>query len=373
MLADFLIAAAAAFAASALACRAVIAAGVWDAPTAARKAHREPTPTSAGLAIGIGYALGICALVYPPVRDWSAEISARAALHTSIAMAAAFVFLAIGTLDDLRPVSARVKLLLFALASLAVPIFAMRAEFIPLGAGAVIPLHIVVAVIGSALWVFTLVNAVNFMDGANGLALGSTAIGLVFLGLIAGDAGRMQTAALCFCGAGAIAGFLVWNFPTGKLFAGDSGALFAGAIAAIGSLLVVRSGLVSPFVPPILFFPMLADVLLTLAWRVSHGADVFTGHREHFYQIGLRSGLSHTQIALRYWALATGCGVLGFIAARAGRGDIGAPFADPEALTAIAAILSYAPLAAFIVCVLVALIASARIRAFARAQGFRDD
>ena len=73
---------------------------------------------------------------------------------------------------------------------------------------------------------------------------------------------------MTFCCAGALIGFLYWNFPHGRIFAGDSGALFAGAVAALASLMIISRTDVPPFVPPILFMPLLADALLTLAWRM---------------------------------------------------------------------------------------------------------
>ncbi len=366
MLLEFSLACAIAFGASALACRLVIAIGIEDAPELARKAHGAPTPTSAGLAIALGVALAIVFLVVPPVRAWSANISREAAADTGIALVAAFGFLAIGALDDVRPLSARLKIAVFAAAALSVPLFAMRVDAIALGAGAVLQLAPALAIIGSAAWVFTMVNVANFMDGANGLSMGSLAIGLFFLGLIALDAGRFQTAALSFCTAAALAGFLIWNFPSGRVFAGDSGSLFAGAIAAIASLLMVRSGLVSALIPPILFFPLLADVFMTLAWRIGKGADILVGHSHHLYQIAIRAGKSHAHVTVRYWGAAALCGVLAVLAVEIGRGEVAADLLGARGR----ALASYAPLAAFLLCAMTALAINQRLRRFARARGF---
>jgi UDP-N-acetylmuramyl pentapeptide phosphotransferase/UDP-N-acetylglucosamine-1-phosphate transferase len=185
-------------------------------------------------------------------------------------------------------------------------------DVLPLGEGAMVRIGLSFGLFGTALWIFTLVNCVNFMDGANGLAMGSTAIGLFALGAIAYDEGLTSAAAMTFCCAGALVGFLVWNFPDGRIFAGDSGALFAGAVAALASLIIVARTDVSPFVPPILFMPLLADALLTLAWRVRHRRKLLVGHAEHFYQIAIRAGWSHARISLVYWAAMIACGALGF-------------------------------------------------------------
>jgi UDP-N-acetylmuramyl pentapeptide phosphotransferase/UDP-N-acetylglucosamine-1-phosphate transferase len=182
--------------------------------------------------------------------------------------------------------------------------------------------------------VFTLVNAVNFMDGANGLSMGSVAIGMIGLCTIAvthGD-GTGSGAIAAACTAGALVGFLLWNFPHARLFAGDSGALFVGGLAALTSLLVIHRTELSPVVPAIIFFPLLADVLLTLAWRAIRRRSLLDGHSEHLYQIAIHGGMSHAAIALIYWGAMTACGVIAFLAAR----DPGA--GDWQALAALAII-----------------------------------
>jgi UDP-N-acetylmuramyl pentapeptide phosphotransferase/UDP-N-acetylglucosamine-1-phosphate transferase len=156
------------------------------------------------------------------------------------------------------------------------------------------------------------------MDGSNGLAMGSVAVALLALGVIAYLGHSLSGVAIAACGAGAIIGFLYWNFPRGLLFAGDAGALFIGALAALGSILVIHRTGVSPFVPPILFFPLLADTLLTLAYRVAAGHKVLEGHSEHIYQIGLRAGWSHARVAVHYWIAMGLCGVIGVAAAQIG-------------------------------------------------------
>jgi UDP-N-acetylmuramyl pentapeptide phosphotransferase/UDP-N-acetylglucosamine-1-phosphate transferase len=368
MLLDFLLAAVFAFGMSAMACRIVIAAGVQDAPTLKRKAHEISTPTSAGLAIGIGFAVGVCWLTFAPGLEWAAAARADSLANVATAIGVAFAFLTIGAVDDLWPLPAKLKFLLFGLASLVPPVAAsMRPDVFPLGQGAALELPFVVAVLGSALWLFTLVNSVNFMDGAHGLAMGSVAIGLFFLGVIALDLDRTPTAALCFCGAAALGGFLIWNYPNGRLFAGDSGSLFAGALASVASLLVVRDGGVSPFVPAIVFFPLLADVLLTLAWRVGRGSDLLVGHSEHFYQIGLRAGITHARVTLIYWTLSSVCGLIAVFSAAAGRGSWPFSFRSESALDAA---ISYAPTAVFTAMILIALLVNARIRRFALGHGF---
>jgi UDP-N-acetylmuramyl pentapeptide phosphotransferase/UDP-N-acetylglucosamine-1-phosphate transferase len=312
----FELAAAAAIAAlvSLVACRVVMKMGPVDAPDAARKAHDTPTPTSGGvgMAVGFGASLVLFALFSETMRT---DVSPRGALLLTIAASFSYVFLAIGFWDDARDLTAKLKLVLFTAASFAatfavgpVTVFAVSQDF-------VVTLPYWIAVLGTALWVFTVVNGVNFMDGANGLAMGSVAIGLLALGAIAFVHGSMAGVIICLCSVGAIAGFLFWNFPSGRLFAGDSGALFAGALAALASVIVIHRAEISPLIPPILFFPLLADVLVTLAWRAWRRRSLFDGHSEHLYQIARHAGMSHAEVSFIYWSATGACGVVGFLVA----------------------------------------------------------
>lgn len=296
---------------SSFACGAQIASGPLDAPNAPRKQHASPTPTSGGIGMAIGVAAGLMVLALF-AREWRDVISSQGAALLSLAAAFAYAFMLVGFIDDERPLGPRLKFVLFAAASFGAALAVGVVEKLPLGWGVSAHLGFAIGLIGTAAWVFTMVNCVNFMDGANGLAMGSVAIGLVALATIAHMQGSPSGAAIGLCGAGALVGFLVWNFPGGRLFAGDSGALFAGALAALTSLLIIaRTGL-SPFVPPIVFFPLLADALLTLAWRWRRRRSLLDGHSEHIYQIALRAGWSHERVALSYWAAMAACGALAF-------------------------------------------------------------
>lgn len=326
-------------ASSLIACRLLIAAGLVDVPNADRKAHRQPTPTSGGLGIALGFAIGVVLVVVTLPPEWRRAAGPDALIRAGLATAFACAFMALGFLDDARPLGPRMKFTVFALLALGSSLLVGVVQAIPLAGDVVLHLAWPIGALGSALFVFTLVNAVNFMDGANGLAMGSVAIGLIALGAVAMATEAPGAAIMASCGAGALLGFLAWNFPRGLLFAGDSGALFAGALAALVSLLTLYEGTVSPFVPAIIFFPMLADVLLTLAWRVGKRRQVLNGHAEHMYQIGLRSGLSHARVSLLYWLAAAGCGLIAFGASRAEAwGYDWGDSAPPAALAALIAL-----------------------------------
>lgn len=349
MLLDLALAMAAAFVVSLLGCRAMMAAGLVDAPTMARKAHKQPTPTSGGVGVAAGFAVGI--LVLSQLSEWRSNLDFAAARRIAAATAFACSFAAIGLWDDIRPLGPRLKVTLFTAAAVFASYTVGPAQMFPLTDSEVFTLPLQIAVFGSALWVFTMVNGVNFVDGANGLAMGSVSVGLFGLAAIAANAHAPGALALSLCGAAALIGFLVWNYPSGKLFAGDSGALFAGALAALASLSAIQGGGVSPFVPPLLFFPILADVLLTLAWRAMKGRKLLTGHREHVYQIMIRGGLKVRHVARLYWLATLICGLAAFGAHVVG---------------------SFTPLAALAIAAFVSVVIAVQARRFAFKNGLGE-
>jgi UDP-N-acetylmuramyl pentapeptide phosphotransferase/UDP-N-acetylglucosamine-1-phosphate transferase len=294
---------------SAVVCASLIGAGPIDAPNVKRKSHRAPTPTSGGIGIASGFAAALIGLGLA-ADVWREALNTQGArLLTSVAFAS-YAFLAIGFYDDARPLGPRLKTFLF----VAVALFAAYAigptHKLPFGF-ATLRFSYAGAMIGSALWIFAMVNFTNFMDGANGLAMGMMAIGLSALGAIAILLGSPIAAGLGFSAAGALLGFLIWNFPKGRLFAGDSGALFVGALAALCSLLVIRRTGLSPFVPAILFLPTIADAALTLIYRVSKRRSMLEGHSEHVYQIATRAGWPHWRVSLIYWLITAVCCAIG--------------------------------------------------------------
>jgi UDP-N-acetylmuramyl pentapeptide phosphotransferase/UDP-N-acetylglucosamine-1-phosphate transferase len=203
------------------------------------------------------------------------------------------------------------------LIALGMALAGVRADVFEAWPGVALPLPLILAVLGSALWLVVLINAVNFMDGADGLAMGIAAVAAAGLAVAAWLVGAGDIAVAAAALAGALAGFLVWNVQ-GRLFVGDTGALFAGAILGGLSLELVRHRPDLLFVPPILLMPVLSDVLLTLVWRARHGKKLTEAHRDHVYQIALKAGLRHWQVAAVHAFLALNAAAVAVIAAVVG-------------------------------------------------------
>jgi UDP-N-acetylmuramyl pentapeptide phosphotransferase/UDP-N-acetylglucosamine-1-phosphate transferase len=183
-------------------------------------------------------------------------------------------------------------------------VFDIRVDVLEVRPGLALPLTLIGGGVGSVLWLLVMINAVNFMDGANGLSMGMAAIAAAGLSLCCAFAGAWDLALVAIALSGGTAGFLIWNVP-GRLFAGDAGALFVGAMLGAISLALVRLRPDWLFVAPTLMLPWMTDVLLTLVWRTWRRKPLLSAHRDHVYQIAMKAGLKHWQVSLIHavWAL----------------------------------------------------------------------
>ena len=315
------------FAAGLLACALVKRLGVVDAPDGGRKTQSQPVPRLGGLAILLGTLIGmtisfaILMLGYGanPVATFTGLINEGVQTTPSLGVAIAFVAVsfAIGLWDDIGTAGTKLKLAILTIAALIAAAFGLSAQAFQTPFGDLsIP---VLLIAGSAAWLIVMVNAVNFMDGSNGLAIGCLAIMLIALAAISATSGTWTAAIWWVPLFGAIGAFLVHNLR-GQLYAGDGGALGLGALFAGLSL---ASGL-NVWTLATIALPFLVDVLLTLIWRAKHGRNWLDAHLDHAYQRLIASGWSHLDTAVLYWGLTATCGGMAYIAALAGGA---APFA----------------------------------------------
>ena len=130
-------------------------------------------------------------------------------------------------------------------------------------------------------------QAINIIDGLNGLATGSCMIALVALGYVAFDLGDSQIVLLCGIGAAAILGFRVWNYPSGRVFCGDGGAYFVGVyVAILSALLVHRHREVSAWFPMLLLlYPIWETIFSAYRRRVLRGLPASSADKLHLHTL----------------------------------------------------------------------------------------
>lgn len=301
---------------SALVTQLVIHGGPIDTPRK-RGSHHAPTPTSGGLAImaATGLTAGLVLFLFRaqipgPGRDGLMLFGFAALMGLS------------GGIDDVIGLPARLRLVFQLLLCLAFA-YLYRVTSLDFGLGLAFNVWGPVGLLGSAAWLVLGINAINFMDGSNGLAPGTQTLVLaVISGLVLAMAPSALLGAylgapllICVCAAGAHAGFLPFNLPMGKVFQGDAGALFGGALITGACLQIKAYGVGSVWFGGFLLAPLLVDVVLTLLTRASQGKDVMSPHKEHLYQLWLQHrDPSHTRLALHVWGLVAASSAVGMAA-----------------------------------------------------------
>ncbi|MDM0055825.1 glycosyltransferase family 4 protein [Variovorax fucosicus] len=146
-----------------------------------------------------------------------------------------------------------------------------------------------VAVLFAALAIGGLPHAFNIIDGYNGLA-GTVAV-LVCLAIshVSLQVGDRQLAAMVICLVGATLGFLMWNYPRGKIFAGDGGAYVWGIVIAVACVMLVkRHSNVSPWFPMLLLIYPVWETLFSIYRKLARGQSPGTADALHFHQLIFR-------------------------------------------------------------------------------------
>ena len=283
---------------SAVVVRAMMNAGVLDTPNA-RKSHSNPTPKGGGVGIVVAFMLGVSTLYSYAEFSRLAEPYFRGVILASATIAV------VAFIDDLCDFRFVVKLgaqILAACAAVGSGLYVSVYSIPYIGPVDIGTWGIAVTV----AWLLFVTNAMNFIDGLNGLAAGTALVACCFLaGIAAGQEGWFVYFAALLLGAG-IAGFLPFNFPRARIFMGDVGSQFCGFVLGVLGVAAARfSGVTMSFVlVPLLLFGVLFDVAFTLARRALAGDRLTQAHRSHLYQVAQRSGFDARLVALVHWGFA---------------------------------------------------------------------
>ena len=294
---------------SAVTVRAMISARVMDLPSA-RKAHAAPTPRGGGVGIVVAFMLGIAVLYGTATFSRLADPYFRGVILAAAAIAV------VSFIDDIRDWPFAIKLgaqVLAAGAAVGSGLWISVFNLPYFGA-------VDVGWVGVPLtlgWILFATNAMNFIDGLNGLAAGTALVACLFLAFLAqqADGWFVYFAALLL--ASGVAGFLPFNFPQARIFMGDVGSQFCGFILAVLGVAAARFGTIemSFLLVPLLLSGVLYDVALTLVRRGLAGDRLTEAHRGHLYQVAHRAGMNAAAIALVHWGFAAigGIAAIGFV------------------------------------------------------------
>jgi UDP-N-acetylmuramyl pentapeptide phosphotransferase/UDP-N-acetylglucosamine-1-phosphate transferase len=261
-----------------------------------RSSHVVATPRIGGAALVSSVLAGVAVLqVVGP------GISREAAL----VLAGAVAIAGVGLLDDLWDLSALARLAVHAAVAAMVVMMVGPAPLRWLSADNWVASCLTV------LWIVTLTNAYNFMDGIDGIAGAQALVGGMGWTAVALLARSPDIAALGLLLTGASSGFLLHNWHPAKVFMGDAGSGFFGFLFAALPLLAPPGRVSLLWCAVLLMWPFLFDTGFTLLRRASRSENLLSAHRTHMYQRLVLSGCSHRHVALMYAGLA----LLGAVAA----------------------------------------------------------
>jgi UDP-GlcNAc:undecaprenyl-phosphate/decaprenyl-phosphate GlcNAc-1-phosphate transferase len=265
--------------------------GATDKPNY-RKVHQKIMPRLGGLAVYISFILGM--FILQPDTEY----------HLWIVLGSLIIILT-GIFDDMYELSAKVKLLGQIAAAVSVVIIGgVHVDFINVPFFGQMQFGIL-SIPLSILWIVGITNAINLIDGLDGLASGVSSIALFTIAGMAFLMGNTYVVIVASVMLAATLGFLYHNFHPAKIFLGDTGALFLGYMIAVLSLLGFKGvTMISLIIPIIILGVPISDTLFAIARRILHKQPLSAPDKSHLHHCLLGLGFTHRQTVLLIYAIA---------------------------------------------------------------------
>ncbi len=295
--------------------------GAIDEPDSGRRVHLRPIPRAGGLAVAIAFVVvGIATLIlqgqveFFRVFFWQ-QLTAQelVAVFGGAVLAAIF-----GFVDDRWQIRARWQFafqVVLALVAIVLGLTILKVNnplgflgtdtlaFAGIGAGLV-----------TAVWIIGMINSINFIDGLDGLSTGVAVIAALTLGVVSlgfQSAYEPIVALLCALLAGALLGYLPWNFNPAKVFIGTTGVMVVGYLLAVLAIL----GSAKIAVALLILGVPIIDTFWIITRRLLNRRSPFTPDRGHFHHRLLDLGLSHKGAVVLIYAITAILAVLSLVLA----------------------------------------------------------
>lgn len=286
--------------------------GWLEAPKLDRHVHIFPVPRLGGVAICASFmvVVGIALMVRKPI-GLATLFPLKIALSL---LGSAFLVFLLGLYDDFRGATAYEKFGIQAVAAtmlyfggFGIRHFDLVFNGHSLGSALALPMTI--------FWVLLITNAFNLIDGLDGLSAGSALFSTVVVFVISLVVPHPLVSFLTIVLAGAILGFLRFNFHPASIFLGDSGSLFIGfmlsALALVGS--EKAPTMVAVAIPVVSLGLPILDLALAVVRRFIGGKSLFDGDRQHVHHKLLQRGLSQREAVLILYAVTAAFGLLSLV------------------------------------------------------------
>lgn len=282
--------------------------GAMDVPQDDRRMHNSSMPRFGGSAIFLGIMVSLILFA----RDHEDMMSAM------LGCCAIFI---VGFIDDLRGLKARTKLVGQIIAAIIVYATGLRIEFVTnyLGGEGHMVLGDVAGFVLTVLWIVAITNAVNLIDGLDGLAAGTCIISAFCIAYVSYIHGQYAPTIAMLIIAGAAMGFLPFNFHPAKTFMGDCGSQLLGfAIAAFSIIGTVKGAtMLVVLIPAMVLGLPIFDTAFAIVRRVANHQPIGEGDKEHLHHRIMRAGFGQIRSVMLMYCLS---GIMGVVAVLVSRG-----------------------------------------------------
>lgn len=275
--------------------------GLVDLPDNKRKLHKRPVPRVGGVSLAIAYFGSTLLVAISGLGTQNGFSSAKA-----IAPAALLIF-SVGLADDLFSLKPSHKLVVEVLAALMVAGVGIRLHDI-----AAFNIHPIFGVAATVVWLVACTNALNLIDGMDGLAAGVALVATATAFAASLVSGRNELAIVAAPLGGALLGFLVFNFNPASIFLGDSGSLVLGfLLGCYGVMWIGKAPSMIDLIVPLMALAIpLLDVAVAIVRRFLRKQPIFRPDRSHIHHRLLALGFSHRRAVLCLYLAAILTGAL---------------------------------------------------------------
>ena len=280
--------------------------GAMDVPKDARRMHTHPIPRFGGMAMFLGTMIPILIFLHNHPRMMAAAVGGC-------------MIYALGVVDDLKNLSAKVKFGIELLIATLMYAMGLRIELISnyFGGGGDLHFGTAVCFIVTVLWIVGITNTINLVDGLYGLAAGVAmiaALTIAYVAYIHGDTyGMVPVCCAMISLAGSCAGFLPYNFYPASIFMGDSGSLFLGFMTATMSVVgpLKRSTVIAVVIPVIVLGIPIFDTFFAILRRWVNHRPIMEADKGHLHHHLMASGFGQRRAVLMLYGIS---GIMGMAA-----------------------------------------------------------
>lgn len=281
--------------------------GIVDRP-GGRKVHKKPIPYLGGVAIYLAF---ISALFFASCL----EKLLRSEYLVGLFLGGTLIVI-IGLFDDIKGVRPSFKFLGQILAASILFKYGFRIEYIlnPF-AGGIIHFPLALSFLITLLWIVALTNAINLIDGLDGLAAGLVIIASSVLFIVSLQRSNLLAIFICVAIMGSSLGFLRYNFHPARIFMGDTGSMLLGFLLAALGTIGVSKGMtaVTLMVPLVALGIPTYDTLLAIFRRLLKRKSIFIADKKHLHHRLLDMGLSHSEAVLLVYFVSIYLGIMGYL------------------------------------------------------------